>query len=145
MLDSKMQFRCASSNIQEARFSNGVLVFKMQLYSVSVVQWQSLVWLLKLGRVLFAGCESALPSAPWHTIHPSLSRPIYRNKVEQNAETPLPISRNHKLFLGRPSPPRLLCAPASAKSTLCSTTRQSPALQPPCRIREEFKHRRTAR
>jgi hypothetical protein len=69
-----MQFRCASSNIQEASFSNGVLVFKMQLDGVGVVQWQSLVWLSKLGRVLFAGCESALPRVPWHTIHLSVGR-----------------------------------------------------------------------
>ncbi|ELR09519.1 hypothetical protein GMDG_00701 [Pseudogymnoascus destructans 20631-21] len=74
LLNFKIRFRGAFSNIQEASFSKGILVFKMRLDGVGVVQWQSLVWLSKLGRVLFSGCESALPRAPWHTIHLSVGR-----------------------------------------------------------------------
>lgn len=65
----------------------------MRLDGVGVVQWQSLASLSKLGRIHIAGyCESALPRAPWYTIH--LSVADIQNKVEQ---TPLPIYRNHKL------------------------------------------------
>ena len=78
----KMRFRGAFFNTQEASFSKRVSVFKMRLDGVGVVQWQSLVWLSKLGRIHIAGCcESALPRAPWYNIH--LSAADIQNKVEQ--------------------------------------------------------------